>query len=77
VPNFVTDKVVGKGDVRIKAAHGAHLDVNAGPGPNRVAQPLALGHSDAHRFFHGCGLYADPEVGPLVKAFFATHLAAK
>ena len=25
----------------------------------------------------GCGLYADPEVAPMVKAFFATHLADK
>jgi acetyl esterase/lipase len=25
----------------------------------------------------GCGLYADPEVAPIVKAFFATHLAPK
>lgn len=35
------------------------------------------GHGEYFGASGGCGLYADPEVGPLVKAFFATHLAAK
>jgi acetyl esterase/lipase len=35
------------------------------------------GHGEYFGAGGGCGLYADPEVGPLVKAFFATYLAAK
>jgi acetyl esterase/lipase len=35
------------------------------------------GHGEYFGASGGCGLYADPELGPSVKAFFATHLAAK
>ncbi len=35
------------------------------------------GHGEYLGAGGGCGLYADPEVEPLVKAFFATHLAAR
>ena len=35
------------------------------------------GHGQNFGASGGCGLYADPEVAPMVKAFFATHLAAK
>jgi acetyl esterase/lipase len=35
------------------------------------------GHGQYFGAGGGCGLYADPEVAPMVKAFFATHLAAK
>jgi acetyl esterase/lipase len=35
------------------------------------------GHGEYFGADGGCGLYADPEVEPLVKTFFATYLAAK
>lgn len=35
------------------------------------------GHGQYFGAGGGCGLYADPEVAPMVKAFFATHLAEK
>jgi acetyl esterase/lipase len=35
------------------------------------------GHGQNFGAGGGCGLYADPEVAPMVKAFFATHLAVK
>jgi acetyl esterase/lipase len=35
------------------------------------------GHGEYFGAGGGCGLYADPAVAPMVKAFFATHLAAK
>lgn len=35
------------------------------------------GHGQFFGADGGCGLYADPEVEPMVKAFFATHLAAR
>jgi acetyl esterase/lipase len=35
------------------------------------------GHGEYFGSGGGCGLYADPAVAPMVKAFFATHLAAK
>jgi acetyl esterase/lipase len=35
------------------------------------------GHGEYFGAGGGCGLYADPEVEPLVTAFFATYLAAK
>jgi acetyl esterase/lipase len=35
------------------------------------------GHGQYFGSGGGCGLYADPEVAPLVKAFFATYLAGK
>ena len=35
------------------------------------------GHGQYFGVGGGCGLYADPEVAPMVKALFATHLAAK
>jgi acetyl esterase/lipase len=35
------------------------------------------GHGEYFGAGGGCGLYADPEVAPMVKAFFATHLAAR
>ncbi|MBV8142174.1 MAG: alpha/beta hydrolase, partial [Verrucomicrobia bacterium] len=34
------------------------------------------GHGEYFGASGGCGLYSDPEVGPVVKAFFATHLVA-
>jgi hypothetical protein len=35
------------------------------------------GHGEYFGAGGGCGLYADPGVAPMVKAFFATYLAAK
>ena len=35
------------------------------------------GHGEYFGAGGGCGLYSDPEVAPMVKAFFAAHLAAK
>ena len=35
------------------------------------------GHGEYFGSGGGCGLYADTAVAPMVKAFFATHLAAK
>ena len=35
------------------------------------------GHGEYYGAAGGCGLYADPEVEPMVKAFFAIHLAVK
>ena len=35
------------------------------------------GHGQYFGSGGGSGLYADPEVAPMVKAFFATHLAPK
>jgi acetyl esterase/lipase len=35
------------------------------------------GHGEYFGAAGGCGLYADPPVAPMVKAFFATHLMAK
>ena len=35
------------------------------------------GHGEYFGAERGCGLYADPEVAPLVKAFFAAHLMPK
>jgi acetyl esterase/lipase len=35
------------------------------------------GHGQYFGASGGCGLYADPEVEPMVEAFFATNLAVK
>jgi len=62
---------------RVRTSHGQRIHQR-----HRVSQEPHL--RDARRprpvYFGangGCGLYADPEVALIVKAFFATYLAVK